>query len=254
MTRKITNYFDKIYVINLLSRPDRRKFMTEQLSNNGFLGDVTSQDKFEFVDAVKIPGFNDNVTKAFNEENQSEFNTGLFFCTMEHYRILKRALYYGYDRVLILEDDACFLKDSEKVFDALDKVPSDAHLIHLEGFYWPDQYKPTEADWLSILVDNPENGVWFPVGDFRLWASAAIGYDRTGMENIVKRQENHFQAVDFQTFVEDDGVYFYTYPLVVQENKGTLISDINNYANTADSRNVYLRKVNRDNYYSISDF
>ena len=255
MRRKLSDYVDKVYIINLLQRTDRRHFMEEQLKELGFYDDLMLRNKLEIVDAVKFPGFNNEVLKTFNEQNNSKIGTtGLYFCATEHYRILKRALYYGYERILILEDDACFYKDTDKLFDALDNAPKDFDILHIEGYYFPDNFSPTENDWLNVLSDTPENATWHNIGLFRLWAAASLFYSKHGMEVITKEQERIFSGSDIPTFYAEKNCYFYTYPLVIQENKDILSSDITKYVKGASSTNIYERKIDRDKFYKITDF
>lgn len=255
MKRKLSDYVDKVYIINLLSRTDRRHFMIEQFKDIGFYDDLMLRNKLEIVDAVKFPGFNDEVLKTFNEQNNSKIGTtGLYFCGLEHYKVLKRALYYGYKRVLVLEDDACFYKDPEKLFDALDNAPSNFDILHIEGYYYPDESFPTETDWLSILADNIEEARWVEHKQFRLWAAAALMYSKHGMEVITKEQERIFCGSDTPTFFAEDNCYFYNYPLVIQENKDVLSSDISIYVKGASSTNIYERKIDKNKYYKITEF
>lgn len=255
MRRKLSDYVDKVYVINLLTRKDRRHFIIEQLKELGFYDDLMLRNKLEIVDAVKLPGFNDEVLKTFNEQNYSNIGTtGLYFCALEHYRILKRALYYGYERILILEDDACFYKDTEKLFDALDKAPKDFDILHVEGYFFPDENYPTEEDWLNVLAENIDFARWEHCGYFRLFATAALFYSKKGMIEIAKEQERIFSGADIPTFFATKDCYFYTYPLVIQENKDILKSDIAIYSEGASSTNIYERKINREDYYKLTDF
>ena len=243
MNRKLSDYVDKVYIINLLSRPDRRHFMVEQLKAIGIYDDLVSTNKLEIVDAVKLPGFNKAVLDTFNAENGGSIGTtGLYFCATEHYRVLKRALYYGYEKILVLEDDACFYKDIERLYDALDSAPKSFDILHLEGYYFPDENHPTESDWMAVLSDNIDEAYWHSNEGFRLWAAAALVYSRSGMEEIVKEQERIFCGSDTPTFFADAHSYFYT------------LSDITVYAKGADLTNVYARKANKEDYYKITDF
>lgn len=255
MRRKLSDYVDKVYIINLLTREDRRHFMIEQLKELGFYDDLMLRNKLEIVDAVKLPGFDKEVLNTFNKQNHSKIGTtGLYFCATEHYRILKRALYYGYEKILILEDDACFYKDTDKLFDALDNAPPDFNILHIEGYYYPDNLFPTESDWLSVLSDDVNSAKWLPHKDFKLWAAAALIYSKQGMEEIVREQERIFSGSDIPTFFAEKNCYFYTYPLIIQENKDILPSDITKYVKGASSTNIYERKIDRNDYYKIADF
>lgn len=255
MRRKLSDYVDKVYIINLLSRTDRRHFMVEQLKDLGFYDDLMLRNKLEIVDAVKFPGFNNEVLKTFNEQNESKIGTtGLYFCALEHYRVLKRALYYGYEKILVLEDDACFYRDPEKLFDALDCAPSKYDILHIEGYYFPDEKFPTIVDWQAVLADNIEDAKWYPHKDYRLWAAAALFYSKAGMEAIVSEQERIFCGSDTPTFFAEKNCYFYTYPLVIQENKDILTSDISIYVNGASLTNIYESKADKSKYFTITEY
>lgn len=244
--RRLSDYVDKVYVINLLSRKDRREFIIRQLCELGVYYDLVANNKLEIVDAVIIPGINDNVISAINKENDCDIRTrGLFFCTNEHYRILKRAQCYNYDRILILEDDARFYHDKNKLFDAIETIPQDFDLAHFEGYYQPTEDYPTSEDWLSILADDIDSAKWEKIGSFRLWASAALMYSKKGINEIVCCLETWFKPIDVHTFLYSNNSYFYTYPLVIQENEGAMCGDIMEGSDKAGSTNIYCRKINK---------
>ncbi len=140
------------------------------------------------------------------------------------------------------------------MFDALDSAPSDFSILHIEGYYYPDNLFPTESDWLSVLSDDINSAKWLPHKNFKLWATAALIYSKNGMEEIVSEQERIFSGPDTPTFYAEKDCYFYTYPLVIQEDKDTLQGDIVKYAKGASSTNIYERKIDRNDYYKITDF
>ena len=153
-----------------------------------------------------------------------------------------------------MEDDACFYKDIEKIFDALDTAPKKFDILHMEGYYFPDNNFPTIEDWQSILVENIEDASWHSHSKYRLWATAALMYSRHGMEVITKEQERIFSGADTPTFFAEKDCYFYTHPLVIQENKDALKSDIAIYVQGASSTNVYESKIDKNNFYKLTDF
>jgi hypothetical protein len=79
------NIFDKILIINLEHRKDRKKEMKDEL--NKFL---IENDKIVFIDAI------------YNKDDRS------FGCTLSHLKCIEYAIENNLNNVLILEDDCCF--------------------------------------------------------------------------------------------------------------------------------------------------
>lgn len=253
--KKLSNYVDKVYVINLLSRTDRREFIINEMKDIGVYDDLISTNKLEIVDAVPNPGFNKEVLEKFNQVNNSDIGScGLYFCALEHYKILKRAQYYGYERILILEDDACFLRNINELYRALDFMPENFSILHMEGYYFPANTGASCEEWTNVLADDIKAARWHENGYFRLWAAAALIYSKKGMEKYIEMQENCFRGSDVPTLIIDEDAYFYTMPLFIQESKNYLKSDISKYVKDADNTNIYNSKININDYYHMWDF
>ncbi|MDM9626933.1 glycosyltransferase family 25 protein [Rhizobium sp. S152] len=85
------NYFDKIFVINLPSRPDRRSELLQEFSAIGF-----APSTVRWFDAVK-------------PDDRGPFESiGVRGCFLSHLGILRQVEKEGAERLLILEDDASF--------------------------------------------------------------------------------------------------------------------------------------------------
>jgi glycosyl transferase family 25 len=86
----LTEYFDRTYVVSLLSRTDRRRDVTRELKDHGM---PIQPGKVEFFDACR-------------PDSPAGFvNIGYRGCFMSHLGILRKARDGGFSRVLILEDD-----------------------------------------------------------------------------------------------------------------------------------------------------
>lgn len=81
--------FDKIYVINLPSRPDRKYQIESQLKQMG--------QEYEILPAVSGKDFKNQLAGP---------DAGRNGCSVSHILAFKRAEYLGLDNYLILEDDA----------------------------------------------------------------------------------------------------------------------------------------------------
>ena len=261
MEKYIGDYFDKIYVLNLLEREDRRQFIVGELKAWGVYDRLISDGKLEIIEAIKLPWVKEPVVKAVNDNGFGTFrsygvhNVGLYNCTCEHYKIIKRSLLKGYNRILILEDDACLLKDMPRFLEALDTMPQSFKILHLEGYYWPNAQFPTWDDALSVLSDNLDTAEWKSCQLLPLWATGALIYSKEGMKYYTESQERYAMGVDYYTCVLQDDAFFYSYPLVRQEDKKETSSDIAaKYSSEYEKSNVYLAKSDRALYYHMEDF
>jgi glycosyl transferase family 25 len=104
----IKDFFDRIYIVNLLERTDRAKHMAHQISKLGLAFDSTQVELFP---AVK-------------PQNSDPFpSVGAKGCFLSHLQILRKAHKEGLSNILILEDDADFLPDlliyEEKIVNQL---------------------------------------------------------------------------------------------------------------------------------------
>ncbi|MES2182545.1 MAG: glycosyltransferase family 25 protein [Pseudomonadota bacterium] len=89
----LASYFDKIYIINLPSRLDRRNEMEAQLNKIG----IKMSDKKVFL----FPAIRPLETGEFE-------SVGARGCFLSHLEVLKDAEVNGYERILVLEDDLNF--------------------------------------------------------------------------------------------------------------------------------------------------
>ncbi|MBV6644207.1 MAG: glycosyltransferase family 25 protein [Cyclobacteriaceae bacterium] len=113
---KLVDQFDKIFVINLDIRPDRRRLITRELRKISS-SEEDFQGKIEFYTATK-PQTSNGFPSA-----------SVYGCFLSHYTIIKKAIDLDLRNVLILEDDLhftdFFLRNEEKVIDALANVQYD---------------------------------------------------------------------------------------------------------------------------------
>ena len=242
---KFCNLFDKIYIITLVDREDRLNKIIEMLMDMGVYGRLMEENRLEVVYAVKMPFLTESIVNSVN----TNFNgrIGLFNCTYEHYRILSKMLAKGYKKILILEDDARFIKNLEVLINAFENGPKDFSLLHLDGFFFPATAE-SMSKWKSTLSDNIYEGKWVECSDLNLWASGAIAWSPEGAKSFIEKQKSKFEAVDLTTILMKNS-YFFTVPLAIQENKNNMESDITNCASDYDSNNVYISKINRKDYY-----
>lgn len=256
LEKRFVDYFDKVFLLTMANRKDRKNSVFKQLKEIGIYDELINSGKFEVVETVKLPitqNALDHMAKSgdisFTYANEQQ-HVGQFMCASEHYKMVKRSLINGYERILILEDDVCFFKDFSKIMEALDRAPEDFKILHLEGYYWPCE-KEDKARYVSFLTPNVDDGYWISTdNDFRLYCTAALIYSREGMREYCEIQENFFQSPDHPTFWMGNS-YSYSYPLIMQEKKSIFQSDIIGSYGTLDIEdiNVYLTYYDYNNYY-----
>lgn len=104
-------YFEKIYIINLPERLDRRNEIDKQLNNIN----------------LSLNSANIQLFPGLRPKEAGEFETaGTRGCFLSHLAVLKDASENQYQRILILEDDVNFIKEFKacaiKAFYTLRKV------------------------------------------------------------------------------------------------------------------------------------
>ena len=112
MQNRITDFFEKIYIINLIDRKDRRYEMERQLSK---IGIRLPNDKVIFFPAIRpdaLAGFP---------------SIGARGCFLSHLGVLNDAAERGFKRILVCEDDLDFVRDFnhriDRVLNKLAEVP-----------------------------------------------------------------------------------------------------------------------------------
>lgn len=119
--------FDKIYVITAILSKERQKSIKYQLDNLGI--------DFEFIYGIdfyniKHDRFNNiinypNMVLEYNHMN----NDGVYGAAMSHYKAILLSYELGYNNVLIIEDDACFINDIKLIENYFNNIPEDADFI-----------------------------------------------------------------------------------------------------------------------------
>ena len=112
---------DKVYIINLQHRIDRRENITKELKRVGI-------ENYEFFNAIQATeedlkkwnkNYIKNIPEWFKRTNgdENKYRLGSLGCMLSHYKIIEKCLENKYTNVLILEDDTEFTFPNVKNFD-----------------------------------------------------------------------------------------------------------------------------------------
>ena len=99
---------------------------------------------------------------------------GYFSAGMGQYRAMKTAFHLGMERILIVEDDCRFLKDVDRVWDTLDKAPSDGNILMLDSF--------------KVHRSGETRDGWAPFDVAR--STASLVMDRIAMARFIEMHES----------------------------------------------------------------
>jgi len=118
----INTYFDKIYVINLVRRPDRKEKIEKRLKKHN----ITNYIIFPATDGANSPMYSYYLRiKGFTD------TAGAFGVLSSAARLIHDAAKNKYKRILILEDDAVFHKDFDNQFnERISMIPQDWKLLY----------------------------------------------------------------------------------------------------------------------------
>lgn len=137
--RLLLSVFDAIYVINLVSRPDRLRDIKVQLLRLGL--------SFNDPNVVLFP--------ASRPVSSGDFPTrGAKGCFESHLAILRDLETRGLNRVLILEDDADFSSDIDEILFPLIRDLSQREWDIFLG-YPPDGFRPSNSGLARLPADVP---------------------------------------------------------------------------------------------------
>jgi len=140
----LLSVFEKIYVINLPSRADRRAEMTEQLGRIGLSLDHPDVILF---DAVR-------------PENKAEFpSIGTRGCYLSHLGVLEDALARDYGSFLVIEDDADFSVDFNARIESLAAQLNDRPWDIFYGWSPVTFHDAAEVGNTDLVVIAAEQGV-----------------------------------------------------------------------------------------------
>jgi len=113
----LNNYFDHIYCLNLLRRPDRKAHAQEQFKKYGI--------EVEFWNAVD--------GKEVYSQYATPLNAGELGIVLSNIAILNDAKEKGYQTIAVIEDDISFSEEVNKIDDYFAYLPSDCDMLYLSS-------------------------------------------------------------------------------------------------------------------------
>ena len=211
---------DKIYVINLEHRKDRKKEIMEELSKMK----VDDLGKVEIFRGI-VPNeeilnkWNPNFIKPLPDWakaanlNEKKYRIGALGCLLSHFTIIQKAIANGYENILIFEDDAEFkekdksLPEILKKYDTFfDKIVKEYGIFYLGG--------NNAEHGMRKIIDN----IYLTFGTY---TTSSYIISRDCMEFVSENLTGYSKEIDkfYQEIVQKKKYCFTLHPPLIVQRK-----------------------------------
>jgi GR25 family glycosyltransferase involved in LPS biosynthesis len=175
----INEYFDKVYVLNLLKRDSRMELMKKRL-------DFTEIDHqvFNAVDGSVMR----KIWEAFSEKNPIFGNSNYLGCAISHLSIYQHAIEMGHEKILIIEDDDRIHRNANSQMELFSsQIPEWDELLYLGYIPLSDDcsrwdYNVCGNNFISTNVFVAKN----------LWGLYGYGISKNLMKEILEIYDKDF--------------------------------------------------------------
>jgi GR25 family glycosyltransferase involved in LPS biosynthesis len=170
----IDKFFDKIYILNLTRRTDRKEKTIQRFQKIGL-------ENYEFFKAI-----DGRLLKPIWNQMSGHFfqNPNYLGSTLSHLSIYQDAIDRGFEKILIIEDDCYINKNLNSIWESNQSDLIDADLWYFgyipvrdDGEVW--DYNIIET-WYTNNVFKPKN----------LWGLFSYGLRKNLMEEIIQYYQN----------------------------------------------------------------
>lgn len=180
---KWTRHFDHVYCIHFTGNPDRLPEITAEFRRVGLLQSgifdfvYNSPDPWEAKIVSTCP-----VISRERISNAAFVNLGL--CTA---RILREALYRGFSRILILEDDIRFLKDLARLERTFAATPDGFDIVQYDKF---TPWNLSSENYRKMVAGRRINDFFFDGDTDALFSGACFALTPKGMSALLDALES----------------------------------------------------------------
>ena len=209
---------DKVFVINLRERLDRKEAIIKELES-------VQIENYEFFDAIRPtieevnnwnPFYIRNIPTWFKKLNKDEtkYRIGALGCLLSHLNIIRISKERGYKNVLILEDDTKFtLGKKSSFFDKLRQLDGEINrLVNIYGIlYLTGNHAQNSFKIVSPNIINTR--YTFTTGSYII--------SEKGMEYVLKNINNYDREIDvfYAEHLQQNIPCFCIYPHITRQTE-----------------------------------
>lgn len=189
-------WFDKIYCLFYLPNGNRLPRIMKELKRV----DLASSSIFELRHMVpqKMEEIVLLASRKVKGGCDRLFAVGL---GMENIRVMKESLLLGHKRIMIIEDDAVFLKDKSQIIDILNSMPPNYNILQMDKAVRGKELSPYQ----EIIYHHRINPYFVDSSSRQFDLSTCNIYTKRGMELAVAALEYRMGIIDTITkFIPDE--------------------------------------------------
>lgn len=180
------SYFDKIICVHYLPYTDRIDIVKAELQRIGI-----PDNMIEFSYTYNTPYLNILWGTLSNSNLTNCINTAAASCAIGHYNAIKIAYGSGCKRVLIIEDDICFLKNLKNIKETLDNIPEDADVVLFDKFIHFDK-----NTYQKQIEEKGVNKYYTKFDNEDIASAGCYMLSRVGMADFLGIYNNYMMVAD----------------------------------------------------------
>jgi GR25 family glycosyltransferase involved in LPS biosynthesis len=208
---------DKVIIINLEHRKDRRQQIIKELKRVGI-------DNFEFFKAVKPteemvkmwnPQFLNPIPQwfALSGGDHTKYRIGALGCMLSHMEIIKKCIEDKYENVLILEDDTMFdIRDGIKFHQIWDTLANQINNLDFGLLYLAGNHRGATLEKKTDNVTKIQGTL----------TTGSYIINKRAMKCIVDKMANYPREVDvfYSTYIQKEYPCYCIMPHLTRQGDG----------------------------------
>ena len=190
MTIDWTKYLDQIYSITQAKNIEKNKELHQELNRVGIL----NSGIYTQIKDVNSP-FYKLIYDSLNKINDTSCYNGGFKMTINCYYALKQAYEQGYEKIMIMEDDVCFLNDLNKIYDIMEYINTldyDIISCNVENNSYINHYDFN----INYIDDIKDLSINENIDKYYFSCSTCVIYNRYAIEQLIQFYENYYTCID----------------------------------------------------------
>lgn len=236
-----TRHFDRIFCVHYAEYRDRLAHIERELDRIG----VLSSGAFEWRVNYKNP-FEQSLARRLGVPPCS-FIGPLF---IETKRIIAESMHKGYKRILVVQDDAAFLKDTGLLEEVVEAAPEASNVVQFDKRL--DGIRRRIENWRMLAGSRRFNKHFVRADGYEFWGAACYSLTREGMARLDEVMSRDLINED-ACFSQVPNYAVAITNLCVQAEFAACEKRKNGYAAGRDAEELRLLGLRREDYADIHE-